>query len=273
MKYHIKDSRYPEVGIKQITEQEYTLIKDFESSFKIFEGVFYAYLNYLIARNHYRDFLLRIETMKPLTLEAVQRGSVYPITSLVIFANTFIDNAKKFHKHIDSKELENQLYRKMDIDSVNILRAVRNYSIHSSIPVKGSTGKYDLLKETRKYEFYIKKSDLSKDIQNKWDRMTLSRFKPEKISFEPLLKEVESVLEGLYDLIIEEYVRCIPIDVKRVLYDHVRYYKTSDGREYFPSTFTKSTMFNNNPIYGYESVDSVHLDSEILKVLVSKVNI
>ena len=271
MKYHIKDSRYPEAGIKQITETEYNLIKDFDSSFKIFEGVFYAYLNYLMARTHYDDFMVRIKTMEPLTLEAVQRGSVYPITSLVIFANTFIDNSKKFNKHINSKGLENYLYQKMDIDCITLLRIVRNYSIHSSIPVKGSTGTYNVLKGTRNYEFYIKKRDLSKDAKNK-DRLTLSRFKSDTISLEPLLKEAESVLEGLNDIILEEYVSWIPLDVKRILNEHVRYYKANDGREYFPSTFTKSRLFNNNPSYGYEAIDSIHLDSETLKVLVSRIN-
>ena len=104
--YHIKDSDHPVTVIKEIEKDEQEAIKKFSELFSLYEGVSFAFSNYHNAKVDNERFKKSLETFNSkASLGEVQRMSVYPITTEIIFLNTFLDNTKNFGSIIKSKKI------------------------------------------------------------------------------------------------------------------------------------------------------------------------
>lgn len=273
MTYHLKDSHHSETVIKRIEKHEYELIKKFNESFNLYEGVFFAYSNYHNAKKDYVGFKNSLETINAgAFLDEIQRKAIYPITAVVVFLNTFLDNTKNFNSAIKSKKIETEIKKLNGIESIRILRAVRNYSIHASIPVKGTTRQINLMDNTEKYEFYIEKDIIIRNRPNSNDLKNLQKLKSNKIKLNYMIEEAADELEKLWIITFEEFIEYIPKEIKDILFKYVRFYKTKEGVQYFANVFIKSKIIGKSRKgTGFITEESVYFDSTILEAVVSQI--
>lgn len=274
MLYHIKDSNYPHIIIKEIKREEYEVVEEFSKFFRLYEGVTFAYANYWNSLNHYNEFMEYLKTSKnSLSLNKVQNQAIYPITSVIIFLNTFIDNTKNFNSTIKSTKIKSKIQELNKLESIKILRAVRNYAIHASIPVKGALRQINLMTDEEKYEFFIEKITLIDNKPNRNDLKNLKNLATNKIVLNHMIDEVTDNLESLSLKTLEEFLNFIPSDVKSIFYKYVRFYKTSDGSEYFANSFVKSEEDGKtNRGTSYITKETIYFDPGILELVVSQIH-
>lgn len=269
--YHIKDSHYPGTIIKEIEKFEYESIKNFSELFYLYEGVLFAFSNYHNAKLDYEGFEKSLETFNSkASLGEIQSMSIYPITTEIIFFNTFLDNTKNFNSTIKSKKIENKISELNKIEAIKILRAVRNYSIHASVPVKTTSVTRNLLDNTKKYKFYIEKEIIIKNSTNQRDLKNLRKFKSNKIILNNMIQEVSNELEKLNLVTFEEFIKIIPKEVKDILIKYVR--STETGEKYFANIFTKSKLISESKERkGFTTEESIYFDPKILHAMVSQI--
>lgn len=271
--YHIKDSDHPGTAIKEIEKDEYKAIKKFSELFSLYEGVSYAFSNYHNAKVDNERFKKSLETFNSkASLGEVQRMSVYPITTEIIFLNTFLDNTKNFGSIIKSKKIHKKIRDLNKIEAINILRAVRNYSIHASVPVKTSSRTVNLLDNTTKYKFYIDKNIIIKNKPNSRDLENLKELKSDKIILNHMIQEVSNELEKLHLINFEELIECISKEIKDILYKYIRFYTTETGEQYFANIFSKDKLISESKERkSFKTDESIYFDPKILQAIVSQI--
>lgn len=271
--YHIKDSNYPNGIIKEIKKHEYEAIKKFSKLFYLYEGVFLAYSNYKNAKLDNDSFKKSLDTFNSnASLGEIQKMSVYPITTEIIFLNTFLDNTKNFNSIIKSKKIQKKIRELNKIEAINILRAVRNYSIHASVPVKATSRKIDLLDNTTEYEFYIDKDIIIKNKPNSNDLKNLAKLKSDKIVLNHMVQEVSDELEELHLINFEEFIKYISKEIKDILHNYIRFYTTETGEKYFANVFLKNKLINQSKEKKFFTMEeSIYFDPEILQAIVSTI--
>lgn len=271
--YHIKDSDYPELIIKEIEKYEYESIKNFSELFYLYEGVLFAYSNYHNAKLDYEGFEKSLETFNSkASLGEIQRMSIYPITTEIIFLNTFLDNTKNFNSTIKSKKIQNKISELNKIEAIKILRAVRNYSIHASVPVKTTSVTINLLDHTKKYKFYIEKDIIIKNSTNQRDLENLRKLKSNQIILNIMVQEVSSELEKLYIVTFEEFIKNMPTEIKDILDKYVHFYKTETGEKYFANIFLKSKLISESrERKAFTTEESIYFDPLILQAIVNQI--
>lgn len=273
MLYKISDSNYPKNFIKEIEKEEYESIKYFSELFNLYEGVVFAFSNYNRAKSDNEGFKKSLETFNSdASLGEIQRMSVYPITTEIIFLNTFLDNTKNFNKIIKSKKIEDKIKELNRNEEIKILRAVRNYAIHASVPVKTTSKVINLLDNTEEYKFYIDKNIIMNNKPNKNDEENLKKFKSDKITLNHMIQEVRSELEKLHVINFEEFIRYIPEEIKEILYKYVRIYTKETGEEYFANIFSKNEVISESK--GKRTLiteEAIYFDPKILKAIVGQI--
>ncbi len=266
--YYTADGNQINHLLQEVSKQEYDLMKSFIDSFKAYEGVFFAFRNYERAKVDYQIFKDNLNTTYAYsTLEEIQWNAMYPITAAIIFLNTFLDNTKNFNSSLQSSKVKASLDELYLTEDIKILRVVRNYSMHASVPVKGTVKTIDLMNEISAYDFYIEKNIIVKSIANPRDIKCLDQFNSTTIKLNLMLESVSVQINKLAEVALQEFIEHIPVHTKIVLLKRTGSLLLG-GSQFFVNVFAKcknvGTVADKNC---YVSEETIYFNSDVLKAV------
>lgn len=235
-KYYVidKDKRYI---LKEITPKEYSIFKQYHKKYKLLESLFYSFSCGNDAVNDYRKLIKAIQEDKYSTdINKAHNIGVYKITSMVLLLRIFRDNAKSYAKRVKSVKTHSEIDKTDNIYEIKILKALRDYAQHYSIPVTNTRMVFNVLKEEMQVHFEIKKEELLENKDNRKNIEVITDYDKDKINFNELINIWEKENQNLFVVILEDFVKNLHFNVKKAYNEHISIYE-KDGEEYFPNAF------------------------------------
>lgn len=223
--------------IKTITKEEYNVCRDFFLSYKLYENIQYSYLCAHDALKDFKDYVSYLEaTEDGFDIRTVHKRGIYLITNLVLFFRLFVDNTKNYNKRFKTEEGKKYVHELEKNYNMKLLKALRDYAQHFSLPVTDTHIDIDIVKETKTINFTINKYELLKNTQNSKNVQTIKAYTDNEIIFNNLVDKWEDTLEKLFLFIIEDFVKKIPKNMKKIILENFGTYK-ENGKTYNINSF------------------------------------
>lgn len=217
MKYYVYDKQKKTVT-EEITRVEYDILINFMKKYKYYENLYYSFLCSNDSIQDYKRLLVEINKKKlDSDINRVHKLGIYNITSMVLMLRLFIDNTKSYNKKTSSIEGEKAVFKLESLYEIKLLKALRDYTQHYSIPVTNTTMTFDLLKEEMNVNFTINKEELLENKENKKNIATLKTIATKEITFSDLVDLWEENTKELMESITRDFVRNIPDKPRKLL--------------------------------------------------------
>lgn len=151
---------------------------------------------------------------------------------------------------------------------MKLVKALRDYSIHYSLPIKSTSMKFSPLDRTTSFNFFIEKNDLLRNKENKKNTNIIKDYPKERIIVNKLVERIHGDIERMGIMLLEEFAEEISKEVKGIFNKYINYYKSEEGKQYFPNAFVESEYTNNS----YVTLKYLGMDRHLLEAIVSVMN-
>lgn len=218
-KYIARDSVRNSV-VFDIEKSEYEEMKKFYEKYKWFENLMVSYQNYLISYNGYANYYKNITDNEAHDdLQDIQDDVTFMLTSSITFSRMFIDNTKNFIKMAELRNV-GTFNRIINEPDMKLIKALRDYATHFSIPIRSTEKTIDIVKEVTSFKFYIAKDDLLENDGNKQNTKVIQFFDGDDVNVHKLITENNKNIHEIAELIVKKYIDAIDNNVKEFLLEH-----------------------------------------------------
>ncbi|MCT0026626.1 hypothetical protein [Lactococcus lactis] len=191
---------------KYISKEKFDILKEFHKNFLLINDSCENLNNSLFASQNLMKFINFEDYDKKLSFKTDAPMIKYLTLSTILFSRIFIDNLRHLSRQIKSNEMEVIINEYDEKDEYKMMRALRNYSSHQSIPIYDLSFNGSFSKKESYYDIIINKKELlkSQDINSR-DKKYFQNLQEEKINLKTYFEELETLNEKLFVKILEEF--------------------------------------------------------------------
>ena len=250
-KYYV--SNYDHNFLNQISEIEFETFKNYKNDLWKFTNLFDCYQNYKQSEIVVREYLDTIDDHQTDNLNEVYRKCKYIFMQNIMFGRIFIDNAKSYCKQLNRCELERKISEFELLDEVKMLKLLRDFGQHFSLPFSNLKIEYSLSDEkTTKVEPLI----------------SIEALQEVEVSISSYYEKWSIKIEELYALIREDFTSFTDITIRNFIVNNILCYRGSSSN-YIPVGLSKAELLNQNHGF-YRTVEFIPFDELALLDLFSE---
>lgn len=219
--YYVMDKEKKAV-LKELTYEEYKTCKKFFKKYKLLENLLNSLLCSNDAVREYRELIKQAEAEKlNANINKIHKLGIFHVTSMVLMLRLFIDNAKSYRKRIGYKESAQAINHIEQIDEIKLLKALRNYAQHFSIPISNTKIRFSLDEDKSKLDFTIKKDELlqNKEYQSNID--IINKYAKDEVYFNELVDIWEEENKKLFMSLLKDFATNIDFKMKDIFKKYI----------------------------------------------------
>lgn len=259
---------------KYISKEKFDILKEFHKNFLLINNSCENFNNSLFASQNLMKFINVEDYDKKLSLKTDAPMIKYLTLSTILFSRIFIDNLRHLSRQIKSNEMEVIINEYDEKDEYKMMRALRNYSSHQSIPIYDLSFNGSFSKKESYYDIIINKKELlkSQDINSR-DKKYFQNLQEEKINLKTYFEELETLNEKLFVKILEEFSNNINSTDRSTFIEcfDKRYEITSEFIEIRPNILSIEKYQGSFGKYNtYKSVEHYYFDRKTVEYLLNK---
>lgn len=203
--------------LHRIGKEEYELLKKFNLDFNKFSNVVDCYKNFIKSKNMLEEYINKIETDIE-EMEKIYSELKFLVLTNILLGRLFVDNCKAFSTQLKLVELKELIRIYEQYDEIRILKILRDFGQHFSIPVDNLVQQVDLLKERATVKIYISKSELERNKgSNKQNDKFISEISEKEIELIESFKKWSFILDKVFLDLKSIYYNQISSEIKRIV--------------------------------------------------------
>lgn len=259
---------------KHISKEEFDSLKEFHKKFLLINNAYETFNNSLFASQNLIEFLNIEDYDKKLSLKNDAPMIKYLTLSTILFSRIFTDNLRHLSREIKNNEMEVIINEYDEKDEYKMMRALRNYTSHKSVPIYDISFNSSFSKKESYYDIIINKNELlkNKDLNSR-DKKYFQNLQEENTNLKIYFEELERLNEKLFVKILEEFSNNINSNDRSTFVEcfDKRYEINSELIEIRPNvlaiekyqgTFEKSNI--------YKTVEHYYFDRKTVECLLDK---
>ncbi len=203
--------------IHRITQQEYSTLKRFNDDFIKFSNVVDCYNNFLRSRLMIEEYVSVVETHSG-DMEKIYSELKFLLLTNILLGRLFFDNCKSFTLQLKLMELKEQIKKYEQNNEIKVLKILRDFGQHFSIPVDNLQLQIDLIREKTSVEIYVSKSELERNKgANKQNDKFISKMIEGEIALLDSFKKWSLVIDQVFLKLKRVFYQQIPLEIKNLL--------------------------------------------------------
>ncbi|EPX16856.1 hypothetical protein SAG0169_09545 [Streptococcus agalactiae LDS 610] len=203
--------------IHRITQQEYSTLKRFNDDFIKFSNVVDCYNNFLRSRLMIEEYVSVVETHSG-DMEKIYSELKFLMLTNILLGRLFFDNCKSFTLQLKLMELKEQIKKYEQNNEIKVLKILRDFGQHFSIPVDNLQLQTDLIREKTSVEIYVSKSELERNKgANKQNDKFISKMIEGEIALLDSFKKWSLVIDQVFFKLKRVFYQQIPLEIKNLL--------------------------------------------------------
>lgn len=203
--------------IHRITQQEYSTLKRFNDDFIKFSNVVDCYNNFLRSRLMIEEYVSVVETHSG-DMEKIYSELKFLMLTNILLGRLFFDNCKSFTLQLKLMELKEQIEKYEQNREIKVLKILRDFGQHFSIPVDNLQLQTDLNRDKTSVEIYVSKSELERNKgANKQNDKFISKMNEGEIALLDSFKKWSLVIDQVFLELKRVFYQQIPLEIKNLL--------------------------------------------------------
>lgn len=203
--------------IHRITQQEYSTLKRFNDDFIKFSNVMDCYNNFLRSRLMIEEYVSVVETHSG-DMEKIYSELKFLMLTNILLGRLFFDNCKSFTLQLKLMELKEQIKKYEQNKEIKVLKILRDFGQHFSIPVDNLQLQTDLIRDKTSVEIYVSKSELERNKgANKQNDKFISKMIEGEIALIDSFKKWSLVIDQVFLKLKRVFYQQIPLEIKNLL--------------------------------------------------------
>lgn len=203
--------------IHRITQQEYSTLKRFNDDFFKFSNVVDCYNNFLRSRLMIEEYVSVVETHSG-DMEKIYSELKFLMLTNILLGRLFFDNCKSFTLQLKLMELNEQIKKYEQNKEIKVLKILRDFGQHFSIPVDNLQLQTDIIRDKTSVEIYVSKSELERNKgANKQNDTFISEMIEGEIALLDSFKKWSLVIDQVFLKLKRVFYQQIPLEIKNLL--------------------------------------------------------
>ena len=203
--------------IHRITQQEYSTLKRFNDDFIKFSNVVDCYNNFLRSRLMIEEYVSVVETHSG-DMEKIYSELKFLMLTNILLGRLFFDNCKSFTLQLKLMELNEQIKKYEQNKEIKVLKILRDFGQHFSIPVDNLQLQTDIIRDKTSVEIYVSKSELERNKgANKQNDTFISEMIEGEIALLDSFKKWSLVIDQVFLKLKRVFYQQIPLEIKNLL--------------------------------------------------------
>lgn len=233
--------------LKEINEIEFEDFKSYKKDLDKFSNLFDCYQNYKESEKIVKHYIENVDEYGTRNLNNVFRTCKYIFMQNIIFGRILIDNVKSYCNQLNRIELKRKILKLEDSDEFKMLKLLRDFGQHFSLPFDNVRIEYNSSDErTSKVEPLISVNELKRNKSgNKQNRVFLQSIQDNEISIMNYLEKWSIKLDELYVLIKRDFSSFTSKDTSHFIKNSILcFIENSNG--YIPVGLSKMKVLAQN---------------------------
>lgn len=233
--------------LKQINEIEFEDFKSNKKDLDKFSNLFDCYQNYKESEKIVKHYIQNVDKYGTRNLNNVFRTCKYIFMQNIMFGRILIDNVKSYCNQLNRIELKRKILKFEDSDEFKMLKLLRDFGQHFSLPFSNVKIEYNFPDErTSKIEPLISVNELRRNKNsNKQNRIFLQHIQDNEISIMDYFEKWSIKLDKLYVLIKQDFSSFISKDMNNFIKNNILCFNVNSN-DYNPIGLSKTIFLEQN---------------------------
>ena len=260
--YFVSDCDYN--LLKQINEREFEDFKSYKKDLDKFSNLFDCYQNYRESKKFVKHYIENVDEYGTQNLNNVFRTCKYIFMQNIMFGRILIDNAKSYCNQLNRIELKRKILKLEDSDEFKMLKLLRDYGQHFSLPFSNVMIEYNFLDErTSKIEPLISVDEMRRNkSKNKQNKIFLQNIQDNEISIINYFEQWSIKLDELYVLIKQDFSSFTSKNTNNFIKNSILCFN-ANSNNYVPIGLSKTIFLEKNNVQ-FETVEFIPFDEMAL---------
>lgn len=261
--YRYYVSNYDHNFLKRINEIEFKDFKIYKEDLEKFSNIFDCYQNYKRSEITVRNYIENIDKYGTCNLNEVYRNCKYIFMQNIIFGRILIDNVKSYCNQLNRLELKKKVRKFESLDELRMLKLLRDFGQHFSLPFSDLKMKTCLSDETTTIEPLISVGELRRnEHSNKQNKMFLKTITDKEVSILNYFRKWSIKLDELYIFIKQDFSLFTSSKMNRFIKNNIACF---DGNTngYIPIGLSQAELIDQtNGLY--RTIEFISFDEMVL---------
>ena len=256
-------SNYDRNFLLKIDENEFQDFKEYNISFKKYTNIFDCYRNYKKSEELIKEYIENIDDNDTQKLNDIYRDCKYLFMQNIMFGRIFIDNIKSYCKQEKRFDLKKEVLNFEKLDEIKMLKLLRDYGQHYSLPFSNLKRSYSVLQEkTTAIEPLISVSELRKnETSNKQNKIYLNSLNEGEISIVDYFEKWSESIDRLLLKVKADFLLLTDLNIKQFILSKILCF--IDMGDYIPVGLSKAEGVKNL-IGMYQQIEFISFDELVL---------
>ena len=256
-------SNYDRNFLLKINENEFQDFKEYNISFKKYTNIFDCYRNYKKSEELIKEYIENIDDNDTQKLNDIYRDCKYLFMQNIMFGRIFIDNIKSYCKQENRFDLKKEVLNFEKLDEIKMLKLLRDYGQHYSLPFSNLKRSYSVLQEkTTAIEPLISVSELRKnETSNKQNKIYLNSLNEGEISIVDYFEKWSESIDRLLLKVKADFLLLTDLNIKQFILSKILCF--IDMGDYIPVGLAKAEGVKNL-IGMYQQIEFISFDELVL---------
>lgn len=264
LSYHV--SNYDRNFLIKIEKQQYEDFKKYSPHLKKYTNIFDCYQNYKNSKAMIEDYIRTIDDRDNGNLNGIYRNCKYLFVQNIIFGRIFIDNIKSYCKQLDRFALKREVANFESLDEFKMLKLLRDYAQHFSLPFSNLKTSYSLSQErTTGIEPLISTYELNQNKNgNKQNTKFLKTINEDEISIVMYFEKWSETIDKLFLKVKNDFLLLTDSQMKQFIVSNILCF--IGVNDFIPVGLAKATQLNNH-VGIYQTKEFIPFDEQALAYL------
>lgn len=261
LSYHVMN--YNQNSLIKIEKKQFEDFKQYNIKLKKYANIFDCYQNYKNSEVMINDYISRIDDYDNKNLNDIYRDCKYLFTQNIMFGRVFIDNIKSYCKQLGRSDLKREISTFEGLDEFKMMKLLRDYAQHFSLPFSNLRRQYDLIKEkTIVVTPLISTSELSRNEHgNKQNTEYLKSLKEDEISIMVYFEKWSVTIEKLLLRVKDDFLLLTDSHLKQFIVTNILCF--IGVNDFIPVGVSKAERINKHSNL-HQHVEIVTFDERVL---------
>lgn len=259
-------SNYDRHLLLQIDEKEFKDFKQYNDLLKKYTNVFDCYRNYKKSEVLIKEYIEGIDNYEKDKFHEIYRDCKYLFMQNIMFGRVFIDNIKSYCNQQERFELKKEVVNFEDLDELKMLKLLRDYGQHFSLPFSNLTRSYSVMQEkTTAIKPLISVSGLRKnETSNTQNKIYLKNLSEGEISIVNYFEKWSKAIDGLLLKVKADFLLLTDLNIKQFVLSKILCF--IGMKDCIPVGLTKADELDNRAGM-YHAVEFIPFDEQALAYL------
>ncbi|HFD5495178.1 hypothetical protein [Streptococcus pyogenes] len=261
LSYHV--SNHDRNFLIKIEKQQYEDFKKYNTHLKKYTNIFDCYQNYKNSKAMIEDYIRTIDGCDNRNLNEIYRNCKYLFVQNIMFGRMFIDNIKSYCKQLNRFELKREISNFESLDEFKMLKLLRDYAQHFSLPFSNLRTHYSPMEEkTTGIEPLISTYELNQNKNgNKQNTKYLKTIDEDEISIVVHFEKWSETIDKLFLKVKNDFLLLTDSHMKQFIVSNILcFIGVSD---FIPVGLAKATQLNNH-VGMYQTKEFIPFDELVL---------